>query len=62
MSPAFARIVLCLIRMADLPIDPAEYPGTPEYDEMQDERKRRRLRALWDAYEAEHDRYFCRHA
>ena len=62
LSPALARIVLCLIRMADLPIEPAEMPGTPEYEELQDERRARIQRALWDAYEDEHDRYFCRHA
>jgi len=48
--------------MADLPIEPAEYPGTPEYEELQDERKARIRRAQWAAYEDEHDRYFCRHA
>ena len=48
--------------MADLPIDPAEMPGTPEYEELQDERRARIRRAQWAAYEAEHDRYFCRHA
>ena len=62
LSPALARIVLCLIRMADLPIDPAEMPGTTEYEELQDERRARIRRAQWAAYEDEHDRHFCRHA
>ena len=41
--------------MADLPIDPAEYPGTPEYEELQDERK-----GVFDAFgrvRSQHDEF-----
>ena len=37
--------------MPDLPIDPAAFPGTPEYQEMLEERKERQERRLYDLWE-----------
>ena len=39
----------------DLPIDPIEYPGTPEYREYQEERRHRRLYQRFVEYEARLD-------
>ena len=43
-------------------IDPSEHPGTPEWQEVQEERKRRALQRQWHAYEDDLDRSRCRHA
>ena len=48
--------------MANLPIDPAEYPGTPEYEEIYQERHRRALQRRLEAAQDEHDRRYLRHA
>lgn len=48
--------------MPDLPIDPSEYPGTPEYQEIQEQRKLRRDLALLYQHEEDKARRFCRHA
>lgn len=48
--------------MADLPIDPEDYPGTPEYQENQEDLKNRRNRALFLQYEEDQARRYCRHA
>ena len=32
-------------------IDPADYPGTPEYEELREERKARRQRQLEDIHD-----------
>ena len=41
--------------MPDLPIDPAEWAGTPEYQEEYDRRQRRRLYQRFVEYEASMD-------
>ena len=48
--------------MADLPIEPSKYPGTPEYQEIQEQRKRRHELALLYQYEEDKAKRFCRHA
>ena len=48
--------------MTDLPIDPSEYPGTPEYQEIQEQRKQRRELALLYQIEEDKAKQFCRHA
>jgi hypothetical protein len=48
--------------MADLPIEPAECPGTEEYEEIYKQRKRRQELALWHQYEDDLERRYLRHA
>ena len=48
--------------MADLPIEPSEFPGTPGYVELQNQRKRKRELALLYQIEEEQERRYCRHA
>mgnify|MGYP001244795172 CR=1 FL=1 len=49
------------MRMPQLPLDPEEWPGTPEHDELMQERRLRRQAAQWAAYEDDHDRRYLRH-
>ena len=48
--------------MRELPLEPSEYPGTPEYEELREERKRRALQRRWYAVEDDLDRLHCYHA
>lgn len=64
MAPLGAFLNCCplYLPMADLPIDPEDYPGTPEYQENQEDLKNRRNRALFLQYEEDQARRYCRHA
>lgn len=48
--------------MTDLPLDPSEWPGTPEHTEFYEDRKRRALQRRLNTLDDDYERNHLRHA